>query len=161
MSVAPEPARHVAQPQAAKEEHLDPEELSFDPWPTGRPKPFRLHVAGSWSGYRPQEMSWKDQASIFVLPVALGPSATEDFHLLVNGNAEKLVYPSLDESSVYQDHVICGPGPDAECQGRRWRIGKYADDEAEPGKRYCVVAAVDASAKVALVGWQALAGRAL
>lgn len=118
------------------------------PWPSEKPRPLRLFVAGSWDNYEPDEMNWKK--GLFTYPVMVGQECLEVFQLLVDGDWGKAVYPSIKDATPYEAHDVLGP--DNAGHGLNWCIGKL--EELRPGMMIILCAQLDVSGRVALVSWQ-------
>jgi len=127
------------------------EALHFSRWPSPFP-PMCLSLLGSWCPSQPEVMQWT--CGLFMCPITVGSTGQESFQILVGGQRDHVIYPSIANANHLDQCDICGP--DRQSEGRAWCIGKGrpAEDNARPGSRFAIVAAIDASARVQLVGWQ-------
>jgi len=136
------------------EEAEDEEQsLHFEPWPNGRPHPFRLCVVGTFNMNTPQEMDYDAQSSMFICPLQVGEDGDETFELWINGRHDQVVYPSTYDAWRMTQHEVRLGGPD-ESKGRRWRLDKERDEHVCPGQKFVVVAGLDKDGKITAVDWQ-------
>merc|ERR1712176_941570 len=133
--------------QASQQTSASAGTFSFEPWPAGKKPIFKLLVVGTWNDFKPIEMQW--QNGLFVVPITVGPNGWESFQILLNGSWGKVIYPSIPDASPYEEHTVCGP--DQKGHGKNWQIGRYAEDEAAPGKSFAIIAALDKRGDVRLV----------
>jgi len=120
----------------------------FRPWPPNRPRPFKLFIAGTWDGYDPDEMRW--HKGVFVYSVMIREEGLESFQLLIDGEWERTLYPSIEDANPKEAHAVLGP--DNSGHGKNWQIGKA--EYARPGTIFTIVVQLDASGVVRFVFWE-------
>mmetsp|Transcript_86097 Transcript_86097/g.191785 ORF Transcript_86097/g.191785 Transcript_86097/m.191785 type:complete len:508 (-) Transcript_86097:101-1624(-) len=139
-------------PEPPAEAGYTEEELGFKPWPPGRRPPCDIYIAGSWDNYRAAKMEWQD--GMFAASVLIGESGSEQFQLLQDGNFKKAIYPSIPDACTLEEHDVCGP--DGKGHGKNWVIGKFEEEQAEPGAQFLIIAVLDLGGSVRLVQAQLL-----
>lgn len=132
---------------------LDPLGYGEDAVGSWSSRPRRVFVAGSWGGYQAVPMAWNGRG--FAHSLRLGHDGQESFQLLLDGDWEAVLYPSIPDAGPGVDHGILGP--DSLGHGKNWTIGRR--NGVRPGDRCNIVVEVDQSGMPVLVSWAIVGGR--
>lgn len=121
--------------------------------------PSSFFVAGTWNDFKLLEM--RREGPRFVHSITIGRGGWESFQLLIGGNWDTAVYPSVQDANPFVEHRV--EGPDNKGHGRNWTIGwpdpaKPGDDRnlSEPGARYRITVFLDAQQRAHHVSWERL-----
>jgi len=112
-------------------------------WPGGggeltrEMRPSRAYtVAGTWSDFEPIKMEFEG-AGTYACTITLGSSGREEFNILLDGDRERILHPSLSHAG--RDTAVLGPSTRSACEGS-WLIdGSSPRDEdlaGSPGDKY-------------------------
>eukprot|EP00415_Alexandrium_ostenfeldii_P003847 UN3847 len=124
-------------------------DATYDPWPPGKGRPYKLYVVGSWNDNVPMPMQW--DSGVFTCSITMGADAMEIFQLIENKDWSRTYYPSIPDATTSDEHSVLGP--DDRSDGRSWLIGSPEGNVSKPGDTFDIVVAIDSSAHVAVVDW--------
>jgi len=102
----------------------------------------RVGIMGTWDAWTSiQDMDVTDTGA-YVYTLTLGDTRREMFHIVIAGDASRLIYPIMDKA----DSSVIAAGPDANSQGRHWLIDGR-DDGMSTGTCYTITFELRGDAK--------------
>eukprot|EP00933_Yihiella_yeosuensis_P071844 TRINITY_DN80088_c0_g1_i1.p1 TRINITY_DN80088_c0_g1~~TRINITY_DN80088_c0_g1_i1.p1 ORF type:complete len:837 (+),score=113.13 TRINITY_DN80088_c0_g1_i1:127-2637(+) len=143
---------------SSKHEYADPFPLpAKDLRECGPPMDCKYSIAGTFSGWEPQAMTWDTDQQCFNYVVSIGDNQWEAFQILAGGSWDKVYYPSIKDANPSKIYTV--RGPDNQNKGLNWVIGQVsrgmfgADERVVPGMRYKVNLYVDRHGNAESVTW--------
>lgn len=116
------------------------------------PSTITYSIVGTWNDWEPTEMVWSDVQECFESNVVLGSTGIERFKLLLEGDWDLCVYPSVADACPYAAFELLGPDEPTD-DDLAWAIGKHRKDKAVEGKKYTVRFYVTADGSPGEMSW--------
>lgn len=127
-----------------------PAALLVNDWRGPRPPRAKVCIAATFNQFIPQEMHYTEHG--FMCSMKLSDQGWDSFQLVLDGQWERTIYPSVSEASPHRPFSVCGP--DNKGHGKNWVVGKHPEDRASPGTEFLIAVPLTAKGGVKHVFWE-------